>query len=440
MIWKTLLFASFALGTACLAGGDRLSAQTPADDSGTLRSRLERRFEVFPLRDGALLRPRDRRSFGSIEVSGGGIAVDGKPVTGAELREALGADAPLVLQLSYLNDADRRAMFGSPGAPPVAERPGPSADRPRAERESRRERRSRRGPRDQDRVRIGGSVTVSEDEIVEGNVVAIGGSAVVDGVVHGDVVAIGGAISLGPQAVVDENVVVVGGALNRDPTARIGGQISVIGIGPFRFGRWAWAGPFLGRWGSMVSSAFAFVATLARLIILSLFAALVVLLGRDYMEKVSTRAAAEPLKAGIIGLLAQVLFLPALVITIVTFVITIVGIPLLILIPFAILGLIVLAVVGFTGVAYRVGGILSSRLGWPLDNPYRVTVAGIVLLMAPVLLARVAGLGGGLMFPVTFALGLIGAAVEYVAWTIGLGAVALNRFERLQGVRPAPVA
>jgi len=435
MMWKTLVFYLFALATACLAEGDRLSAQTSADDSATLRSRIERRFEVFPLKDGALLRPKDRRGFGSVEVTGGAVAVDGKPVTGAELRDALGADAALVLQLSYMSDEDRRAMFGATAAPPVAESPGPSGDRSRAE--SRRERRAaRRGPRDQDRVRIGGSVTVNEDEVVDGNVVAIGGAARVDGVVHGDVVAIGGAISLGPQAVVDENVVVVGGALNRDPSSRIGGQISVIGIGPFRLGRWAWAGPFLGRWGSMVSSAFAFVATLARLVILSLFSALVVLLGRDYMEKVSTRAAAEPLKAGVIGLLAQVLFLPALVVTIVTFVITIVGIPLLILIPFAILGLIVLAVVGFTGVAYRVGGILSSRLGWPLDNPYRVTLAGIVLLMAPVLLARVAGLGGGLMFPMTVALGLVGAAVEYVAWTIGLGAVALNRFARLQAAPP----
>jgi hypothetical protein len=258
-------------------------------------------------------------------------------------------------------------------------------------------------------------------------------------VVHGDVVAVGGSIRLGPQAVVDDNVVTVGGSLDRDPSARVGGQISVIGVGPFRFGRWAWAGPFLGRWGSMVGSAFAFVATLARVVILSLFTALVVLLGRDYMERVASRAAAEPLKAGIIGLLAQVLLLPALIITVVIFVVTIVGIPLLLLIPFAILGLIVLALIGFTGVAYRVGALLSARFGWPMDNPYRVTITGVVLLMAPVLLARVAGLGGGLMFPVTFALALIGAAVEYVAWTIGFGAVALNRFSRWQAPPPTPV-
>ena len=387
------------------------------------------------------MRPREGRGFGSVEVSGGVIAIDGKPVAGSELRERLGADADLVLQLSYLNDADRRALFDTSSSPPVVESPSPSPERPRAERERERsrERRTRRVGRDQDRVRIGGSVAVEADEVVEGNVVAIGGSARVDGEVHGDVVAVGGSISLGPQASVDENVVVVGGALNRDPGARVGGRIQQIGVGPFRFGRWAWTGPLIGRWGMMVGSAFAFVATLARVVILCLFSALVILVGRDYMERISSRAAAEPVKAGIIGLLAQVLFVPALVVTIVTFVITIVGIPLLILIPFALLGLIVLALVGFTGVAYRVGGLLSSRFGWPSDNPYRVTITGVVLLMAPVLLARVAGLGGGMMFPITFALGLIGAAVEYVAWTVGFGAVALQRFARFQAPPAATV-
>jgi hypothetical protein len=438
MSWKALPFFVFVVGTACLAVGDRLSAQTRADDTSTLKSRIERRFEIFPLKDGALLRPRERQTFGSVEISAGAIAIDGKTVSGSELRTALGSDADLVLQLSYLSEADRRALFDLPAAAqPRVERGTPPAERVPDERR-RRERRGSSDSRDGgDRVRIGGGVTVENDEVIDGNVVAIGGPARVDGVVHGDVVAVGGGITLGPQAMVDENVVVVGGPLNRDPGARVGGQISVIGIGPFRFGRWA---PFMGRWGTMVGSAFAFVATLARLAILCLCSALVVLLGRDYMERVSTRAAAEPVKAGAIGLLAQLLFLPALVVTIVAFVITIVGIPLLILIPFALLGLLILALIGFTGVAYRLGGLLSSRFGWPSDNPYRVTITGVLLLMAPVILARVSGLAGGLMFPFTFALGLIGLAVEYLAWTVGIGAVALNRFGRFQSAPPAPVA
>src|SRR5207249_1725829 len=125
-------------------------------------------------------------------------------------------------------------------------------------------------------------------------------------------------------------------------------------------------------------------------------------------------AAAEPLKAGAIGLLAQVLFVPVLVITIVLLAITIVGIPLLVLVPFAILGLVVIGLVGFTAVSYRLGLLLSTRFGWNAANPYLTTIAGIVLLLSPIILARVVGLGGLALFPITSALVAIGLLAEYV--------------------------
>ena len=50
--------------------------------------------------------------------------------------------------------------------------------------------------------------------------------------------------------------------------------------------------------------------------------------------------------------------------------------------------------------------------------------------MAPVVLSRVVGLGGGLMFPFAMILGIAGAIVEYVAWTVGFGAIALMRIRR----------
>jgi hypothetical protein len=156
----------------------------------------------------------------------------------------------------------------------------------------------------------------------------------------------------------------------------------------------------------------------------------VVLLGRDFMERAAGRAAVEPVKAGAVGLLAQLLFLPVLIITIVVLVITIIGIPLLILIPFLILGLAMVAFVGFSGVAYRVGRYFGSRLGWNTDNPYLATIGGIVVLLAPTLLARLVGLSGLPLFPITGVLIFVGLALEYLAWTIGFGAVALMRFSR----------
>src|SRR5262245_12375970 len=90
-------------------------AQTPTDTSA-LRTDIERRFEVDRLRNGLALRPRDpSRAVRIIELTDGPVAVDGQPVTGAELRDKLGtADADLVMQLSYLSAADRQALFGTP--------------------------------------------------------------------------------------------------------------------------------------------------------------------------------------------------------------------------------------------------------------------------------------------------------------------------------------
>ncbi|HKA02063.1 MAG TPA: hypothetical protein VKE70_36380, partial [Candidatus Solibacter sp.] len=138
------------------------------------------------------------------------------------------------------------------------------------------------------------------------------------------------------------------------------------------------------------------------------------------------------------GVLAQLLFIPLLVATIVVLVVTIIGIPLLVLIPFAILGLAVIALVGFTAVAYHLGRLVNQRFVWTLHNPYMTVTTGIVLLISPVLIARLLGLANWLMFPITGALVFVGVIVEYLAWTVGFGAVALLRFSRPGG--PPPTA
>src|SRR5205085_7886332 len=115
----------------------------------------------------------------------------------------------------------------------------PRARDRQAEREARRARRE--GRDSDDRVHVGGSVRVGKDEVIDGDVVAVGGSATVDGTVRGDVVAIGGSVNLGPTADVESDVVAVGGAVHRDPTARIGGRVQEVGInfGRFRDGQFS---------------------------------------------------------------------------------------------------------------------------------------------------------------------------------------------------------
>ena len=411
----------------------------PPRDPAALRTQIERRFEVLPLRDGIALRPRFQESgVRSVEITAGAVAIDGQSVTGAELRSRLGGDADAILQLSYLDDAQRRALFGAPPsagslpaeAVPPPPPPPPTPPEPPAVRPNDSERRVRARRDRGDRVRFGGSVTVTENESVAGDVVVIGGSADIDGEVTGDVVVVGGSLRLGPHADVLKDAVIVGGSLDRDPGARVGGRVQEVGVGALNFDGFRRPRGFSRDWFSsgLFGSTFSLVATLIRVGVLCLLAALVVVFARDYVDRVGARAAAEPLKAGAIGFLAQLLFLPLLIVTIVLFVITIVGIPLLVLIPFALLALLVFSLAGFTAVATHAGRWLANRFGWPDYGPVATTVLGVLVIASPLLLARLVGLAGGLVwFPAT-ALAILGFCAEYAAWTLGIGAVALQRF------------
>jgi hypothetical protein len=150
---------------------------------------------------------------------------------------------------------------------------------------------------------------------------------------------------------------------------------------------------------------------------------------------------AVPVKAGFVGLLAQLLFLPLLVTAIVLLVITIIGIPLLVLVPVVLVGAMVLMVLGFTGVAQGVGQRFfgGGAGGWSV---FVLFWLGLLLVMIPTLAGEALGLVPWLgIFAVM--LGIVGFVVEYVAWTAGMGAVILNRFGgepvAVAGAAPPPV-
>lgn len=402
-------------------GGGRVAAQTSAPQ--TLRQQVEQRFDVLTVQDGLVLKPTSPvRDVRWVEVTGGTITVNGAPVSGAELQDKLGDAAGVVMQLSYLDPATRAAMFRDAGRGPTVEPSTPDQITSRGNRSA-----------DGGQFKMGGSITVPAGEVVSGDVVNVGGPIHVFGEVRGDVVVIGGTVELGPASNVGGDVTVIGGSLQRDPAARVGGE--VVDVGSRSMASWGARLPH-GRWREMwggrtlFGSTISLLSTLTRVAVLCLLAALVVLLGRDHVVRISARAAAEPLKAGAIGLLAQLLLLPLLIVTIVLLVVTIIGIPLLVLIPFILLGLVVVAFVGFTSVAYHVGHLLNARFGRVGEGPYATTIAGILILVSPLLLARLLGLAGGVVFPMTLGLLVIGAILEYVAWTIGFGAVALARFNR----------
>jgi len=437
------------LAAAVLASSNPASAQVskpaaPSAEQVRLKQAVEAQFRVLPVQKGILLVPRaSKPGVGSIELSDGAIAINGTLVTGAELKQRLGPDANLVAELSYIGQAAREALFfggaapgpGAPAPPPAPEtgplEPSPPPEPPSAEREY---------PRHSSaRVRIGSTIRVPRDESVDGAVVVIGGSAVVDGQVRDAVVVVGGNARLGPEADVRGDVTVVGGTIDRDPGARVRGQVNEIAFGfppihirPLHAPFWR----FRPLWLDWATPPINLFGTLLRLILFGLLAGLVMLVASDPVERIEHAAASEPWKAGLIGLLAELLFVPLLVLTVIILAISIIGIPLLLLVPFALLALLVALLLGFTGVAYRVGRWAQQQFGWGRQSRYVLLAAGLLMVWGLTVLGRIVALAGWPVWILSAGLIGVGFLIEYVAWTIGLGATLLTRFGT-RGVRPA---
>ena len=266
---------------------------------------------------------------------------------------------------------------------------------------------------------------------MDDDVVVVGGSARVDGQVNGEVVVVGGSLNLGPEANISGDVTVVGGTLSRAPGATIGGEVNNVAIGP-NFSLGPMFGNQRGFWRSMPFVGIA--GTAMRGILLLLFGWIIMLLASGPVQRIGERAAADPVKAGFVGLLAEALFLPVLIMTIVLLVITIVG--------GTLLALVVVFLVGFTGVAARIGRWVADRFGWTNAGPYLATTIGIVIILAPLLCARALGLVG--MNFIGFPILATAVLVEYLAWTIGFGAAALTYLsparETSAPLAPAPPA
>jgi hypothetical protein len=115
--------------------------------------------------------------------------------------------------------------------------------------------------------------------------------------------------------------------------------------------------------------------------------------------------------------------------------ISIIGIPLLLLEPFAVLFLLLMAVVGFAGTASALGQWAGRRFGLGTASGIADVCLGIFIILLPVLLGRLVALGGWTLSPVVFLLVATGVAVEFLAWSSGFGAVLTNAFSRWQAKR-----
>jgi hypothetical protein len=287
------------------------------------------------------------------------------------------------------------------------------------------------------RIAIAQDVRIERDEEVTDAVVVVGGTARIDGRVRNGVVVVGGNLHLSSTAEVRGDVVLVGGQLTRDPGAQMSGGANYISFGDW-WGQNLWFLPSIrfgeiGRWVSLAG-------TVARISVLGILMAVMLLIARAPVARVGRAALAEPLKALVIGLAAEIFFLPLLIAASVGLALTIIGIPFVaVLVPIAIVLLVFAFVLGFTALACRLGESIEDRLGWQPGNAFIATAIGFVVLLTPTLLARFINVATDNASLVTFALVTVGLTVEFIAWTIGLGAALITGLGRWYTV-PPPIA
>ncbi len=271
--------------------------------------------------------------------------------------------------------------------------------------------------RSHDVVRFGGSIHVRPDEVVTGNVVALGGDVTVEGQVQGDVVCLGGTVTLEGSARVDGDVVSMGGEIQRRPGAQVGGQTVTAPRVPGAL----FSVPFIGIMGFVGKAVQAATALFMMLIFMGLAWVLASWLP-DRTQGAVDALRARPAHALGFGLAMWMLIIPsiiALALVVVILCITIIGIPLALvaLLGYG-LGVVGLLLWGYVVGCAAFGGQVSGRLGRPSRTLVQAALWGVgcigVLIAAGKLLS---GLG---------MLGLVGGALVWVTSIIAVGALTMG--------------
>lgn len=268
-------------------------------------------------------------------------------------------------------------------------------------------------------------------ETAHGPVIVVGGAATIDGHADDDVVVLGGRVRIGPKAVVDGEVVTVGAAADVDPLARVHGGVNETVV---RF-------PDIdGHWGAPPRgwfTALALAGTIVRLFIVFVIASALTLIAPGWVRRISRRAGEGMASAAAIGLACQVAFIPVLLLVIAVLAVSIVGIPLIGAMPLVIAAAAVAGTAGFTAVAARIGARVR---GTSVEQSHALWVdvlLGMTVVSALTVFARFAAFGPFWTTPTTWSATAAGLAIEYVVWTIGIGAACTTMLGRWNGPRTA---
>lgn len=279
--------------------------------------------------------------------------------------------------------------------------------------------------------RMGKDVLVEEDEEIDGDVVALGGSVEVRGSVTGNAVAIGGDVDVFSTGMVEGDAVSIGGNVTKHGQAVVRGEkVSISFLRGPRFRFPSVHAPFPFVVSRFNARAWTFFARLIKILLFIFIGIVTISILPRHVSKVKEKVKREFLKSGLVGLAAQILIIPIFILLI----ITIIGIPVALLVqPLLIIAALIL---GYTGVCLFVGEKLQEHTSLKPETKIMILVIGILAVELVPLLARVLGVFGGPFSPLGWIVAVIGWMIGYVVITVGLGASILTRL----GTRPKEVA
>lgn len=270
-----------------------------------------------------------------------------------------------------------------------------------------------------DLVIFGGSANVEQGGTVNGALILFGGSVNVSGDVTGDVVVVGGSLNLTETAHVYGSAVTVGGSVQRAEGARVDGDLIENADAPVPLDSPRTPSvpnpPDVPEININVNPLWELLSLFGRAFALSMLALLIVLFLPDHTRRIGEAVAAQPLQAGLLGLLTVFVGPLALIAMIVT----------ILLIPVAGLALILFGVAmvfGWLGLGMEIGLRFTRMLPNAAVVPQPIAAA-----IGTFILTIVAN--GVAWIP------CVGWLAPFLLSMLGLGAVLMTRF----GGRPAPL-
>jgi len=290
---------------------------------------------------------------------------------------------------------------------------------------------------------------VEKDEEIKKQLIIIGNSVLIEGKADSDVVVMNGDLSLygeikrnvaiiGGDAYlysgskIGGDIIVLGGKIYKEENAKIEGNITQMAIGPFSLllkllppyspkeTKLQIVKPEIPKTKKKFKP-FETIFLLIWGISLSVLTLIITIVAPDGVENMENLIEKKMGYSFVAGFLAQILFVPAILILI----ISIIGIP---LIPIFIIAFILSLLISLTPSSLFVGKILKKNLNFLPKQNYFLSFLGLILLFIIWIIGNLLRIGGSIFSIFGLIINLLTIFLLYLYFTIGLGGLILSRF------------